>query len=245
VDESKTGGIRGVYLTLANAAFIIPPAIAGFILTNGDFWKVYLVSSLFLIPLFFICLKSFKKMKDAEIAHVKILEIFKNFRQNKNIYSIFMAQFILQFFFVYMVVYVPIYLYEYVGFSWRELGIMFTIMLLPFVIFELPLGKIADKKIGEKEILALGFIIMIFSVFAVSLVTTATFLIWAIILFMTRVGASFAEITTESYFFKHVNSSNADFISFFRITRPLSYIIAPAVATISLVILNYYHILLN
>ncbi len=234
VDEGKTGGVRGVYLTLANAALVVSPAIAGLIMTDDEFWRVYLISSLILIPLFLIVFKNFKSFRDYPSINTKIFDIFLAFWRNKNIYYIFMSHLLLQFFYAFMIIYIPILLREHVGFSWSEIGLLFTIMLVPFVIFEIPVGKIADKKLGEKEILITGFVIMTLSTGALAFLTTSNFLIWAILLFLTRVGASFAEITTESYFFKHVNASNADMISFFRITRPLSFILAPIVATVSL-----------
>lgn len=58
-------------------------------------------------------------------------------------------------------------------------------------------------------------------------------------MFVTRVGASLVEVTTESYFFKHTRSSDAQIISFFRITRPLSYILGAVVASLSLLYLPF------
>ena len=58
------------------------------------------------------------------------------------------------------------------------------------------------------------------------------FWIWAGILFATRVGAATIEIMSESYFFKSVDKEDANIISFFRNTAPLSFIIAPLLATL-------------
>tara|TARA_Y100000031_G_scaffold104660_1_gene115116 strand:- start:54 stop:545 length:492 start_codon:yes stop_codon:yes gene_type:complete len=143
-----------------------------------------------------------------------------------------------------MVIYMPIYLNQHIGFSWPEIGIIFTIMLLPFVLFEYPLGRLADTKIGEKEILIIGFIILIFSTAFIPFMNTTSLIPWAILLFITRVGASFAEITTESYFFKHVDGTDTSTISLFRITRPVSYIVGPLIATIGLFFLNIQYIFL-
>jgi hypothetical protein len=49
-----------------------------------------------------------------------------------------------------------------------------------------------------------------------------------------RVGAALVEVTTESYFFKQTKSSDAQIISFFRTTRPLSYVAGAVVASLSL-----------
>jgi hypothetical protein len=58
-------------------------------------------------------------------------------------------------------------------------------------------------------------------------------------MFTTRVGASFVEVTTESYFFKQTKSSDAQIISFFRITRPLAYVIGTLIATMALLYLPF------
>ena len=58
-------------------------------------------------------------------------------------------------------------------------------------------------------------------------------------MFTTRVGASFVEVTTESYFFKQTKSSDAQIISFFRITRPLAYVLGALLASLSLLYLPF------
>jgi MFS family permease len=115
-------------------------------------------------------------------------------------------------------------------------------MLLPFVFFEVPVGELADEKYGEKEFLSIGFLIMGLSTIFISFVTAKVFWIWATLLFITRVGASFVEISTESYFFKQVNPDKSDVISFFRISRPLSFIIGPILATLTLEFIQFQYI---
>ena len=122
---------------------------------------------------------------------------------------------------------------------------MFTIMLLPFVLFELPLGIIADTRLGEKEIMATGFIITAIATAAISIPTTQNFFLWTSILFLTRTGASFIEVMTETYFFKFVNNSNSDAIGIFRLTRPISYIIGTLAATVALSFINYRFIFIG
>jgi hypothetical protein len=59
-------------------------------------------------------------------------------------------------------------------------------------------------------------------------------LIWASALFVTRIGASVAEVMMEAYFFKKVSPENADLLTSFRITRYGAYIFAPAITAIGL-----------
>lgn len=118
---------------------------------------------------------------------------------------------------------------------------MFTIMLLPFVLFEIPLGTLSDKFIGEKEIIIFGFIVSAGATAIIPFIGIPDFLVWTTVLFITRIGASFTEIGTESFFFKHVKGEDAGMISLFRATRPLAYVVAPAVATVTLSLTSFGH----
>jgi MFS family permease len=241
-DEAKTGGIRGIYLTTANITFVLAPLVIAIFLSDNAYSNIYLISFIFLIPVYCFIRKYFKNSKISKIEHIRIKETVFEYIRNKNLKNIFVSNFLLQLFYAFMVVYSPLYLDKYMHFSWAEIGLMFTIMLVPFVIFELPIGEIADKKYGEKEFLTVGFIIMGLSTMFISFVTVKIFWIWAVILFITRIGASFVEITTDSYFFKQVGEKKSDVISFYRITRPLSYIVAPIMATISLQFIPFQYI---
>ncbi len=233
-DEQKTGSVRGLYLTLSNITLVFSPLIVGILLVAENFWTVYLVSLMFLFPLFFLIKKYLREAKYKKTERVHILKTLSDCKKNKDVRGILLAQFCLQFFYAFMVIYMPIYLHKYIGFSWQEIGVIFTVMLLPFMLFELPIGTLADKKLGEKELLVAGFTVMAIATFCIPLLQNKILLAWAGLLFLTRVGASFVEITSESYFFKHVNEQNTGLISLFRMTRPLSFIIAPAFVTFSL-----------
>ena len=239
-EDATTGNTRGIFLTVINTAFVIAPLIVGLILTNGDFWKIYLLSALFLIPL--IVFTTFRKFKKESYDRIAIIETTKLFWKNSNCHHIFFVNFFLHFFYAWMVIYLPIYLYEHLLFSWKEIGIMFAIMLLPFVLLEIPLGKIADKKLGEKELLIIGFIIAgIFSI-TLSLIPSKDFLLWSVLLFVTRIGASAIEIMSESYFFKQVTQHDSDLIAFFRIARPLAFVVAPVIGSLILIFLPFSYL---
>lgn len=242
--EEETGNVRGTYLTVKNIALFLSPLLVAFILTDGDFWKIYIISSVFLVPFFFIALFRLKQFKKPQYKQIKPFALVQLMRNDKNLFNISMAHFILRFFFAWMAIYLPIYLYQHIGFSWGQIGVMFTIMLLPFALFELPLGRIADKTLGEKEILIGGLLLMAVSTAALSFITTPNVVLWTAVLFLTRAGASAAEIMTESYFFKHVSGDDISIIGLFRILQPTSYIIGPIIGTIVLAFLDFRYIFL-
>jgi MFS family permease len=143
-----------------------------------------------------------------------------------------LANFLLFFFYSWMTIYTPLYLHKNMGFSWTEIGIIFSIMLLPFVFIQFPLGRLADKKWGEKEILSVGFIVIAIATGLISFINGHSMVLWAIILFITRLGAATIEIMCDTYFFKKVDSLDTNIISFFRMVGPIAYIFGPLLATI-------------
>lgn len=243
-DDKNTGRIRGIYLSLINVAWVISPLLAGLLLTNGDYWKIYFLATIVSIPSILLLIFGFRKFKDPIYNTASLFKASKKVLKIKAIRKVLMVRFFLHFFYAWMIIYTPIYLHKHIGFDWQTIGLIFTIMLLPFILFQLPLGKLADRKLGEKEILNCGIVIISLSTIALFFLNSSIFWVWAIFLFMTRVGASAVQITSESYFFKHVNAKDTHMVSFFRIVDPLAYSIAPLVASLVLLFLDFRYIFL-
>lgn len=227
--NSSIGKLRGFYLMIINFAWIVAQIISGSVIEKISFQGIYLLGAGFIILTILIFIFFLRDFKDPEYRKISISKALKSFIQNKSIFKIYFSNLILQFFYAWMVIYTPIYLHEHIGFSWENIGIIFAIMLIPFVLLDFPLGKLSDK-IGEKKMLAAGFSIISLSVVAIPLITEPIFWIWALILFITRIGAATIEVMNESYFFKIVNEKDADEISFFRNASSVSYVIAPLLA---------------
>lgn len=231
--EHQTGFIRACYLTIMNIALVVSPLLTGLLAGYVSYRLVYLISAGLIIPLLSI-MRLFERKENLHIIPTTLTTTIKEFHQDKNLRASVSLNFLLQFFYAVMVIYMPLYLLNHIGFSWASLGTVFTIMLLPFLIFELPLGWLADRKIGEKEILIVGFLILALGSMTIPFLHTKTIYLWAGLLFLTRVGASFVEIGSDTFFFKKVQAKNADLISFYRGMIPLSYICAPLLVSIAL-----------
>ncbi|MFA5934493.1 MAG: MFS transporter [Candidatus Paceibacterota bacterium] len=242
--DGDTGKIRSFYLTSINLAWLMSPWLASLIVNGGDYWKVYMTATAVMIPIFLIISYNLKSFKDSQYQHFHLLKTVREVWKNKDIRCILVSNFLLQSFFACMIIYTPIYLNEYIGFSWYTIGLIFTIMLLPFVFIQIPLGKIADKKLGEKELLTFGFIVMAISTGLITYIEVKTFWIWAILLFLTRIGAATVEVMTEVYFFKNINEKDVNLMSLFRIMTPFAYIVAPVLATMFLYFFDYQYIFL-
>ncbi len=234
-NNEATGETRGIFLTASNIAFVITPTLSGLIIGFGGYPPVYVISAAFLLPLFAIVISQFENHKPKKGRNP--LKMIKAFAGRANLRNIFIASFFLNFFYAWMTIYTPLYLSTILGFEWGTIGIIFSIMLLPFLLFELPLGKIADRYLGEKEIMATGFIILSLSTILLTFLPKSFFL-WALFLFITRIGASAVEIMVETYFFKQIDSTNTEEIGFFRMSRPFGLLAAPLFAASTLFIFS-------
>ncbi len=228
--KTTTGKTRGLYLTIMNVAWLFSPLLASTLLATSGFQAVYGIAFLLMIPVFLLIGLFMRGFRDSRYQTLSIIDTVKSLYKNKDTSHIWILNFILQFFYAWMVIYTPIYLHEHIGFSWGEIGIIFTIMLLPFVILQYPLGRISDK-LGEKEFLTIGFSVAAFSLIIMYFTTSTNMAVWAIILFMTRVGASIIEVMADTYFFKKIHSADSEYISIYRSAYPIAYVIAPILAT--------------
>ncbi len=240
-DEGVTGTRRGLLLTLMSIVSATAPFLSSELIAFGDgsFKYAYLASAAALIPIIGILLWYFRDFQDPQYTHLDALKAIRGFWIRKDIRAVFIVHFVLQMFFMCMVVFSPLYLMQHIGLSWIQFGIIMFFAQTAYVIFEYPIGYIADKYIGEKEMMSLGLMILAISTAWISFVTVPSVVVWSIIMFVVRIGASFVEVTTEVHFFKRTNSSDAQIISFFRVTRPLAYIAGALLASLSLLWLPF------
>ncbi len=240
------GEIRGMNLTLMNLGIMLGPVTAGFLIARYGFSSVYLFSSFLAVMMVLFTWQNFRYMetKISEYSVDNISSFFKKIIRRVELRDIFVIAFLLQFFYSWMIIYTPIYLTS-LGFSYSEIGIMFAIMLAPFVIFEIPAGYLADKYLGETEMVTLGLLIMAFSTVCVFFVSG--FWSFTIVLFVSRVGASIVEIMRDSYFYKIIKDKDIELINLFRATGPVSRIIAPLIATVVIAFfpMRYLYLLLG
>ena len=233
-DIENTGVIRGHYMTVANSAWIIGPLIGGMLILGNNYRGIYIAAFALLFPLVYIIHKNFSKFVDPHYPKISLTKTIKSIFRSADISRLMIINTSLQVFYAWMTIYTPIYLKTVIGFSWSEISIIFTIMLIPFVLIETPLGRIADKGLGEKEIMIAGYIVMGVSTIFLSFIAVKSVALWAMLLFITRIGAAAAEIMVETYFFKKVDKKDSEILGVFRVTRPISYLIAPIISSVAL-----------
>jgi predicted MFS family arabinose efflux permease len=240
-DENATGGKRGILLTIMNITTALAALGAGFLIGEGvpQFSLAYSASALLLTPFIFLLMRHFKTFKDPQYPNFELIAGFKHFWKKRDVRNVFFSHFTLQLFFAWMVIYTPIYLATEMGFNWEEIGQILFVGLMAYVLLEYVVGVAADKWFGEKEMMAFGFVIIAVSCSSFVFLDEASIAWWMLAMFMTRVGASLVEATTESYFFKHTEGKDTNLISFFRLTRPLSIVVGALLGSIALSIVSF------
>ena len=237
--DSKTGRIRSLYLTFMNLGWIASPLLSAHLVNIGGYSLPFIASAILAILLFVAILSQKKFLKNG---HKRSRQ--ESIIKNKDLRGIFIAAISLNLFFSGAVLYIPLYLHQNLGMDWSQLGWIFSFMLLPFILFEIPAGIAADKYIGEKELLLLGIFILVLSLVLFSYLTTSSPWIWAAALFFSRTGAALIEAMRDAYFFKKISDRDIGFINIFRVTGPLGYILGAGSAALIVLFLPLNYVFL-
>lgn len=225
--NTNTGKTRAIYFTFMNLGWIVSPFLASrLVVVDDKYGPVYLASAFILLVFYTIIVLNSKRVhKKVKFDNLKIGETISVFWKDLNLRGIYFVSFFLNLFFNSAVVFIPIYLHTNLGFEWSTLGIMFSIMLLPFLFIEIPAGIIADKYLGEKEIMFAGLFILMSSLLLFFFVKSTNPFVWGAILFFSRIGAALIEEMRESRFFKIVDAKHVSQINFLRTSYPLGYLV--------------------
>jgi len=231
--DAMSGRIRGKYLTILNAGILIGPFVSTSLLQKFNFSGVFLAMLFLDIIIFLIALVGLRNVNHKFEADLTAKGLIKKIWRHKNIMRAYCVSFALEFFYALMIIYTPIYLRD-LGMSWGQIGYAFTVMLLPFIFIQYPVGVLADKKFGEKELIIFSLFIMSLSTALIYFIDSKDVVVWAALLFATRIGAALVEVLRDSYFFKRIDGHDVDIIDFFRTAQSSAYIAASAISFIAL-----------
>lgn len=237
--QAEVGSVRGLSLTMFNIPPIVAPFIAGLILSKPDYWKIYLISAAFLVPFLVILMTHFRHFTDPVYPVTTIKDVVQKFYSKKEAFDVFVDRLLLNVFYGWMMIYMPIYLLNHIGFTWSQIGTMLAISLLPFILFQAPIGRAADKYHDEKQVLIIGFLALSISTILMAFLTEPNLVIWTALMFAAYTGASLIEVSSESYFFKHVHPESAGFISIYRMTRSIPYLVISPIVAVTLYFFDF------
>jgi protein-disulfide isomerase len=150
------------------------------------------------------------------------------------------AMFLLESFYAVMVIYSPIYITS-LGIPLAVyLSVIMPIALIPLILLPYELGRLADKRYGEKEILIIGLLVMVLSLLAIIVTESSNVLVWVGILLFSRIGAACTETMIFTYFFKKVDAEDVSLTALFGNIRSLATIsIAALGVLVSPILVSY------
>lgn len=226
-----------------SCAALAAPLLIGTIVGEADHLeRLFFVSAGVGILFIFVVVGIFRQFYDPVYHPLPLRSLFNLMHSNTSISVVIYNHFLMQLFFSWAVIYIPLYLATEIGLPWDVIGQIIALGLLAYVLFEYPAGYIADRFIGEKEMMAVGFVILALTVAGVAIVAPLGVAGWMMLMFLNRTGASLVEATTESYFFKSVKGEDAGLMSIFRLLRPLAVLCGSLIGTACLVFLPFQYI---
>jgi len=227
--DQVSGRVRGFYLTILNLGLLLAPILSTKTLAAAGYPGVFTTLAVGYALVLIIGLVGLRGHRTLPMPRIAFLETLRKVVREKNLLLIYVISWTLEFFYVVMIIYAPILLLSR-GFSWETIGFIFTIMLIPFVLLQYPLGILADKKWGEKELLFIALVIMGLSTTIVGFTRSTEVVFWAGLLFLTRLGAAAIEVLRDSYFYKQIGPGDTDIVAFFRTARPTANIFGAGIS---------------
>ncbi len=152
-----------------------------------------------------------------------------------------MSSFVLNSFYAIVTIYLAIYLVNILNIPmFMYLELLVPISIIPFIIVPYNLGKYSDRIFGEKRPMIFGIIIFSLVLISVYLfrITTNNILIWIILIFIARLGATINETSNYTYFYKSISSKNVGLIALFQNISNISFVIITGIGAILIKLLN-------
>lgn len=253
-DTSHTeGDVRGLYLALQNAAYILGPFVGGLVLTMGGYSALFIASAAFMVPAIGIIYErlgsvtpppphthpSHRTRLHAHVHHAGLsLPHLTTIWHNRMLREVYTFYFLLRIFFALFGIHVAIYLSTVHSFSFATIGTLIAIALIPMVAVEMPVGHLLGRAWHHSHVGMVGFGIIALTCSIIPFIDSHSFTVWALLLFTMRIGASLVEIVAETYFFS-LAGHDAQKVGLFRATYPLSFIIGPALGSSAIYLAGY------
>lgn len=232
--DSRSGRIRGIFLASMNAGLFFGPFLSTKIIDVFGYQKLYTLTLVLFCFLLILSMWTLS-LHNQKISQTRNLrDVFHEMKNNKDLFFIYWLAFTLEVFYAVMIIFTPLYLTS-LGMSFSDIGIILSLALLPFIFLQYPVGYIADRFLGEKELMIVALTIMGMGVFCLPFLESNSVFLWSSILIFGRVGASFLEVLRDSYFYKKIDGDAVGLISYFRTAGSLGYIVVALTSSLFLV----------
>ncbi len=231
--NETTGRMRGNFLSIQHFGYLFAPFLSSFFIKISNINSIFFLSTIFIFTAFIIFNNNLSTIEKAEPSKRNFLQTIRKIFKNIDLRNIIFTYIGLHFFYSISVIYLPLKLAESGITLTQYLGVLLPIGLFPFLFVPEILGYVEDKMKDEKEFIVVGFIGIIFMLNVFAFVNSSSLIIWALILFTSRIFTSIVEVSISSYFFKKVERSDTDIISIFTSSYNLvNFIFVPIFAAI-------------
>jgi MFS family permease len=244
--KAVAGQERTEFLTASNLGSLIAPLVLAAVLGGtNDYMRVFAAAGAILIP--FLVLLAVRTLPSGTIPKPTHMgDTLVCIAKDPDLGAVTFAHFLLYLFYAWAPLYAPIYLHSVLGIPWSTLGWMFAVMVTPYILLEYPAGWLADRFVGDKKMMFVGFIFAGAGLFLLGTLSSASPLsLVLVILVGSRIGTSFIESMTEGHFFRRVSEEDVNSISVFRGIWPLANIVGPVAGSLLLSFGNYHSLFIS
>ncbi len=241
-NTQNSGKVRGFVVALQHIGRMLGPILAAVISVKMGLRAPYAISFALLLLTGALLYFATKEFRDKTYVPSSLIGSLKVILARPNVFKPLWSLLLLQTFYAVMVAFVPIYLLDVINIDLESLGVIFTIMLAPFVLLAYPIGKIIDGGVSGRRAARYGLIIMALATLTIPFVHSKSLWVWGMILFISRIGAVLLETAGEAIFFKGIKEEETELLGIMRDTQPIGYFIGSIIAMLTLVLGSLVHI---
>ncbi len=241
-NKESSAKTRGSMVALQHIGRMLGPIMAAVITVQMGMRAPYTVSMILMLICGVLLILSTKNFKDKIHIPGSLIKSFNSIKSRPAVRKSLFSLLLLHIFYALMVTFVPIYLADVKGIDPESLGLIFTIMLAPFVILGYPIGKHIDSGASGRSMARTGIFILAITTFMFPFIETTSLVVWGAILILSRVGAVLLETAGDGIFFKNIDEEETELLGIMRDMQPIGYFIASFIAVVTLAIGNISHI---
>ena len=195
---NRRGEFRSFFGTFANAGMLIGPLIGGFLAWRLGVRSPYLFAAILLfIPLILMFQMEADhrdRSVNGKLTMKDFLSLLEGFLRHKELKILALCTLSLYFWYAVKWVFGPLFLLN-LNYSPFIIGAWLAVSGLPFLLFQLPIGKLSDK-IGKSKIIYLGFLTSTIFLIPLGFMSSISSLLAAI--FIVSIGTAFVEPLIEA-----------------------------------------------
>lgn len=222
----RRGEFRSFFGTFVNTGMLIGPVIGGYLASNLGIRFPYIFASFWLIaPL----ILSFRVREERSAETFSLGEVTKTFLRHGELKILAFCSVSLYFWYASKWTFGPLLLAD-LGYGTHIIGIWLGVSVIPFLIFQIPIGKLADK-LGKTKMMYLGFLIS--AIFLVPLGFLGSISGLLLLVFIVSIGTTFVEPLIEARVTDIVPKEQyGGYSGIFELAKTLGLMLGPLISSI-------------